>query len=61
MFTTFTLGHGQPLAWLSFGIEHSPWGVDPARRHVLNIALHGLHAALFFLLARRISGARRNS
>ncbi len=61
MFTTFTLGHWQPLSWLSFGVEYALWGVDPARMHVLNIALHGLNAALFFLLALRILGKRRGS
>jgi tetratricopeptide (TPR) repeat protein len=56
MFTTFTLGHWQPLAWLSFGIEHTLWGVDPERMHALNVLLHGLNAALFYLLAVRLLG-----
>lgn len=54
MFTTFTLGHWQPLAWLSFGMEHALWGLDPRRMHGLNVALHGLNAALLFLVAFRV-------
>ncbi|MBK8177414.1 MAG: tetratricopeptide repeat protein [Planctomycetes bacterium] len=54
MFTTFTLGHWQPLAWMSFGLEHELWGLRPERMHQINFGLHGLNAVLFFLVARRV-------
>jgi protein O-mannosyl-transferase len=58
MFTTFYMGHYQPLSWLSFGIEHALWGVDPERMHLVNALLHALNATLVALLFVRLFSAQ---
>ena len=58
MWTTFFLGHWQPLTWMSFGLEYELWGrVDAERMHAVNLALHASSAVLAFLLFGRLLGA----
>jgi len=52
MFTTFHLGHFQPLSWVSFAIDYLVWGTNPLGYHLTNLILHAANAVLFFLLAR---------
>ncbi|MCX5788206.1 MAG: hypothetical protein NTX64_06835, partial [Elusimicrobia bacterium] len=33
MFTTFHLGHYQPLSWLTFAVDYRLWGMDPFGYH----------------------------
>ena len=55
MWTTFYLGHWQPLTWMSFGLEHELWGrVDAQRMHAVNLALHACSAVLALLLFERL-------
>lgn len=58
MFTTFHMGHYQPLTWLTFGVDHALWGMNPLGYHLTNVLLHAAAAvALFFFadaLLRRI-------
>src|SRR5262245_14035959 len=63
MFTTFHMGHYQPLAWATLGLDYALWGMNPAGYHGTNLLLHGANAALFFalllaLLRRAIPGDR---
>ncbi|HBA60746.1 MAG TPA: hypothetical protein DCZ92_07995 [Elusimicrobia bacterium] len=51
MFTTFHMGHYQPLSWLTFALDHELWGMDPAGFHLTNVLLHALNAAVFYFLA----------
>jgi tetratricopeptide (TPR) repeat protein len=51
MFTTFHLGHYQPLSWLSFALDYVLWGTDPAGYHLTNLILHAANAVVFFLVA----------
>lgn len=51
------MGHWSPLAWLSFALDHRIGGLDPRVFHATSLALHGLNAALFYLLARRLLAA----
>jgi tetratricopeptide (TPR) repeat protein len=51
------MGHWSPLAWLSFALDHRLGGLDPRVFHATSLALHGLNAALFYLLARRLLAA----
>ncbi len=51
MFTTFHGGHYQPLAWLSFAIDYSVWGLNPFGFHLTNLILHCLVAVIFFDVA----------
>ena len=50
MFTTFHLGHYQPLSWLTHGLVYVIWGMNPAGYHLVNLLLHAANAVLAYLL-----------
>jgi tetratricopeptide (TPR) repeat protein len=50
MFTNFHLGHYHPLTWLTLGIDHFLWGMNPAGYHFTNVLLHALTAVLVYHL-----------
>ena len=50
MFSTFHLGHYQPLSWLSLGLDYVLWGMEPFGYHLTNLLLHGANAVLFLLV-----------
>ena len=57
MFTTLHGGHYQPLSWLTLGVDHALWGMNPAGYHLTSLLLHTLtavavYAGLLALLAR---------
>ena len=54
MFTTFHLGHYQPLSWLTFSLDYLLWGQDPFGYHLTNILLHSANAVLFYFVSRRL-------
>jgi tetratricopeptide (TPR) repeat protein len=54
MFTTFYMGHYQPLSWLSFSLDYLLWGAGPFGYHLTNILLHSANAVLFYFLTRRL-------
>ena len=62
MWTTFHMGHWQPLTWMSFGAEYPIWGMtegtpyppEGARYHLFGWILHALAAVLALLLFRRL-------
>ena len=58
MFTTFTNGHWQPLAWLTLGADYRLWGMSGAGYHFTSLVWHCgnaiLAALVFFLLLRRV-------
>src|SRR5690606_11394457 len=54
MFTTFHMGHYQPLSWVTFALDYSLWGMDPTGYHLTNVLLHVVNALLFYWLARRL-------
>jgi len=54
MFTTFHMGHYQPLSWLTFAFDYKLWGMDPAGYHLTNILLHAANAAVFYFVALRL-------
>src|SRR4030095_17233315 len=54
MFTTFYMGHYQPLSWVTFAIDYLLWGMDPFGFHLTNVALHGFNAVLVFFLGFRL-------
>ena len=54
MFTTFHLGHYQPLSWLTFGLDYCLWGMNPVGYHLTNILLHTANAVLFYFLSLRL-------
>lgn len=53
-FSTFHMGHYQPLSWLTFAVVG---GTDPGRVHVLALGLHALNAALLLVVAARLARA----
>ena len=54
MFTTFHMGHYQPLSWVTFGADYTLWEMDPSGYHLTSLLLHTANAVLFFLLARHL-------
>ena len=54
MFTTFHMGHYQPLSWLSFSFDYLLWGVEPFGYHLTTILIHTANAVLFYYLSRRL-------
>ena len=62
MFTTFHLGHYQPLSWLTFSLDYLLWGMRPFGYHLTNILLHAANGALFYFVSLRLLGiAAHNS
>ena len=59
--TSFHAANWQPLAWVSHMADVELYGLAPAGHHGTNLALHGLNAALLFLLLLRLTGARGRS
>jgi tetratricopeptide (TPR) repeat protein len=54
MFTTFHMGHYQPLSWLTFGLDYLLWGMNPFGYHLTNILFHSANAVLFYFLTLRL-------
>ena len=48
MFTTFHMGHYQPLTWLTYGLDYVLWGMDPFGYHLTSLVVHAANAVLFF-------------
>jgi tetratricopeptide (TPR) repeat protein len=48
MFGNFLLGHYQPLAWVTLGLDYSLWGMNPAGYHLTSLLLHAANAVLCF-------------
>ncbi len=48
------MGHWIPVTWLTFGLDHALWGMDPFGYHLTNVLLHTANAALFYLVALRL-------
>ncbi len=54
MFTTFDMGHYQPLSWMSLGLDYLVWGMDPWGYHLTSLILHAANALLVYLIARAL-------
>jgi hypothetical protein len=54
MFTTFHMGHYQPLSWITLAVDYRFWGLDPTGYHLTNIVLHTGNAVLFYLISLRL-------
>lgn len=61
MFTTFHLGHYQPLSWLTFGLDYIFWGLNPFGYHLTSVIIHALNALLFTLVCARLLAAAGNT
>lgn len=60
-FATRHMGHWQPLAWLSFALDHAQGGLDPRAYHETNVLLHAANALLVLLLSARVLALARPS
>ncbi|MBI3664857.1 MAG: tetratricopeptide repeat protein [Acidobacteria bacterium] len=58
MFTTFHLGHYQPLTWITLGFDYVIWGLNPKGYHLTNLLLHAVNAAVFYFVALRLLGGK---
>jgi tetratricopeptide (TPR) repeat protein len=54
MFSTFHMGHYQPLSWITFALDYKVWGMDPAGYHLTAILLHAANAAVFYFVSLRL-------
>jgi tetratricopeptide (TPR) repeat protein len=54
MFTTFHMGHYQPLTWVTLGLDYVLWGLNPFGYHLTSLILHAATAVAFFFLARQL-------
>src|SRR5262245_65628957 len=54
MFTTFHMGHYQPLSWVTFNLDYLLWGMDAFGYHLTNILLHSANAVLFYFVTLRL-------
>lgn len=64
MWTTFHMGHYQPLTWMSLAVDHALWEMNARGYHATNVLLHALNAVLCFVVARtllRIARAKPES
>lgn len=56
-FTTFAMWNWHPLTWLSYMLEVTIWGPNPAAMHLMNAALHAGSSGLLALVLGRMTGA----
>lgn len=54
MFTTFHMGHYQPLSWVTLGLDYLLWGMEPFGYHLTNLLLHMANALLFYFISLRL-------
>ena len=54
MFTTFLMGHYQPLSWVTLGFDYLVWGMNPFGYHLTNMILHAANAVFFYFITRRL-------
>jgi tetratricopeptide (TPR) repeat protein len=54
MFTTFHMGHYQPLTWITLGIDYLIWGLNPVGYHLSNLLFHCANAVVLYFVAFRL-------
>jgi tetratricopeptide (TPR) repeat protein len=57
MFTTFHLGHWQPLSWLTLAVDYRFWGLRPGGYHLTSLLIHAASAVVLLVLGRRLLAA----
>jgi len=61
MFGSAYLGHYQPLAWLTFGLDHVLWWADPFGPHLTNVCIHAVNAVLLYLTGIELFAPRSSN
>jgi tetratricopeptide (TPR) repeat protein len=59
MWTTFHMGHYQPLAWMTLGLDYSLWGMHPAGYHLTSLLFHSVSAGLLFAVLRELTASAK--
>jgi tetratricopeptide (TPR) repeat protein len=54
MFTTFHMGHYQPLSWGTLAADYLTWGMQPRGYHLTSLIIHGANALLFYFVSLRL-------
>jgi hypothetical protein len=54
MATTMHMGHWIPVTWLTLGLDHALWGMDPRGYHLTSLLFHAASAIAFYALACRL-------
>src|SRR5881296_1293021 len=54
MWTTFHMGHYTPLTWMTLGLDHLLWGMNPVGYHLSSLLLHSTNEVVFYFLVLRI-------
>lgn len=52
MFTTFHMGHYQPLSWLTLGLDYLLWGMNPTGYHFTSLLIHAANGVIFYYVSR---------
>jgi tetratricopeptide (TPR) repeat protein len=55
IWTSLAFSRYYPLTLTTFWVQRRLWGLNPLPYHAVNIALHGVNAALLFVLLRRLN------
>jgi tetratricopeptide (TPR) repeat protein len=50
-----------PLTWLTYGLDYTLWGMNPAGYHLTSLILHALNACMFYFVALRLLRAARGA
>ena len=51
MLTAVHMGHYIPVTWLTLGLDHALWGMDPAGYHLTSLVFHATNAVLVYAVA----------
>ena len=54
MATTVHMGHWIPVTWLTLGLDHVLWGMNPRGYHLTSLLFHTATAVAFYALACRL-------
>ena len=54
MFTTFHMGHYQPLSWVTLAIDYLLWGLNPLGYHLTNLIIHAANAIFVYFISRQL-------
>lgn len=54
MFTNFQSGQYQPLSWITLGLDHILWWMDPFGYHLTSLLLHAASAIGFYFVTLRL-------
>lgn len=59
--TTTHMGSWHPLTWFSLMLDTQLWGTEPGSYHATGVLIHGINAALVFILLHRLTGSHARS